>query len=247
MGYIVGLNALVFVLNLYDGTGQFINRLTLNPSLVMEGEVWRIITFLFIPPSASIIFIIFVLYFYFMIGTSLENRWGTFKFNLYYFLGTLGTIAAAFISGDSVNAVYLNLSLFLAFATLYPDYKILLFLIFPVKVKYLAYFNCIYYGYVLITAPLVGKIAVLMALVNYLIFFGSDIFRKISSKTRNLKRRREYKSKLNYGNNSETIHECTVCGLTEKDDPEMKFRYCTKCEGLHEYCSKHLNNHEHIE
>lgn len=240
MGYIVGLNALVFVLNLYDQTFELFSVLSLVPYRVLEGEVWRLVTFLFIPPTRSLIFIVFVLYFYFMIGTSLENYWGTFKFNFYYFLGALGTVAAAFITGAGVSPVYLNLSLFLAFATLNPNYTILVFFILPLKVKYLAYLSGAFLCFEFLTAPLAGKLAILVAVANYILFFGGDVFKRIKS----VYRRHEYKSSVKQGQR-ETFHRCTVCGITEKDDPDMRFRYCTKCSGTYEYCSEHLQDHEH--
>ncbi|MFW5995639.1 MAG: rhomboid family intramembrane serine protease [Halanaerobiaceae bacterium] len=240
MGYIVGLNALVFLLSIYDRSGQFMNSLTLIPYRVLEGEIWRLVTFLFIPPTRSPIFIIFILYFYFMVGNSLENQWGTFKFNFYYFLGALGTVFAAFITGDGVNAVYLNLSLFLAFATLNPDFTILLFFVLPVKMKYMAYFTGIYLGYEILVSSLPVKAAVVVALTNYLLFFGGGFINRLQAKSR----RRKYRSRIEKSKR-DTVHRCTVCGLTEKDDPDMRFRYCTKCNGTYEYCSEHLENHKH--
>jgi hypothetical protein len=192
MTYIVGISAGVYII-------QNILRIPLTyylafiPELIMEGQVWRIITFIFIPPSASMIFIIFVFYFYYMIGNTLENEWGTFKFNLYYLFGMLGTIIAALITGYGTS-VYLNLSLFLGFAYLFPNIEILLFFIIPVKIKWLAYLNWAFFILNLITGTMGERVAIIASLINFFIFFGKDFIdyikfqRKYGSNRRNFKR-----------------------------------------------------------
>jgi membrane associated rhomboid family serine protease len=179
MQYIVILNAAVYLLTFADRSGKFINLLTLRPSLVLQGEVWRLLTYIFVPPATSPLWIVFILYFYYMVGTGLENEWGTFKFNVYYLAGMLATTVAAFITGAGATALYLNLSLFLAFAHIYPDFEILLFLILPVKVKYLAMLNWAFIGYTLLFAYLPLKILAIVPIANYFLFFGKDIYRKI--------------------------------------------------------------------
>lgn len=243
MFYVISITGFVYILNFIYAPGNLISKLTLEPSLVAKGEVWRIFTFIFIPPSTSLIFIIFVLYFYYIIGASLENQWGSFKFNAYYFMGMIGTIIAAFISNMPVSSTYINLSLFLAFAYLFPNYEVLLFFILPIKIKYLGWINWIFIVYTIIFKPLPLKIAAITSLINYFIFFGKDIVLNIKGK------KNVYKNRKRLHNNIPkdiTIHRCTICGITEKDDPSMEFRYCSKCEGDHEYCMKHLKNHKHI-
>jgi len=217
--------------------------LILDPSMVMKGEVWRLITFIFVPPQTSILWIFFILYMSFLIGSSLEREWGSFKFNVYYFMGVIGTIIAAFIGGNPVTAVYLNLSLFLAFAMIYPDYEILLFFILAVKVKYLAWIEMAFIGLTLITAPVSLKLAAVASLFNYLIFFGKDIYIGIKNKRRVSHNKELYRPKAS---EKDCFHKCTVCGITEKEDPKMDFRYCSTCEGNYEYCMEHLKNHQHI-
>lgn len=241
--YIVGLNGFVFLLMMLDTTGTYVQKLMLIPSLVMRGQVWRLITYIFIPPSTSVIFIIFALYFYYMIGTALEQEWGSFRFNLYYVIGMIGTTAAAFITGGGTTSTYLNLSLFLAFARLYPDYEVLLFFFVPVKMKYLAWFNWILIGYTLLFEPVISlKVAAVASLINYFVFFGKDIVTR-SKRTRTVySNRRRFQESIPIKTN---FHRCEVCGITEKDNPNMEFRYCSTCKGLHEYCMDHLRNHEH--
>ncbi len=243
MYYIVTINFFTYLLMYFDKSNTFINKLLLNPALVMKGEVWRLITFIFVPEPMSPFWIIIALYFYFLAGRGLEQEWGSFKFNIYYIFGIIGTILSAFISGASVTATYINLSLFLAFARIYPDYEVLLFFILPIKVKYMAYFNWAIIIYSIITVPQISyKIAAVVVIINYFIFFGKDIMVNGINRNKSYKRRREFESKIQY---KDTIHRCTVCGLTEKDDPDMEFRYCSKCNGYYEYCSKHLKDHEH--
>lgn len=240
MTYIISLNALVYLLT--SVLKVPVNSLILYPSLILKGEIWRLVTYIFIPPSASPIWIIFILYFYYMIGNSLEHEWGSFKFNIYYLMGMLGTTIAAFISGAGTTATYLNLSLFLAFAYIYPNYEILLFFILPIKIKYLAWLNWFYIGFTILFQPLPLKLAAIVSIINYFVFFGKDIF----TGAKNRKHVYANRKKFNYDVPKKSyIHKCTVCGITEKDNPDMEFRYCSKCEGDYEYCMEHLHNHDH--
>jgi hypothetical protein len=242
--YIVGLNGFVYLLTLIEPTGTYVRKLMLVPALVLRGEIWRLITYVFIPPSTSPLWIIFVLHFYYMIGTSLEAEWGSFKFNLYYLIGMLGTTLAAFLSlTGATTSVYLNLSLLLAFARMFPDYELLLFFILPLKVKYLAVAEWVFIGFTVLTAPAPAKIAALASVINYFVFFGKDILFGLKLGRQSYNKRKEFRGKLIKMPN---MHKCTICGITEHDDPDMEFRYCSKCEGDYEYCMKHLKDHEHI-
>lgn len=244
MTYIVGITGFVYLVsNFLDTSGTFIEKLILYPEAIMRGEIWRLITYIFIPPASSPIFVIFALYFYYIIGTSLEHAWGSFRFNLYYLLGMIGTTIAALITGYG-TPLYLNLSLFLAFAYIYPNYEVLLFFILPIKIKYLAYINWGFIVVTIITQPLPDKAAAIASLVNYFIFFGKDIF--IHAKIRNHahKNKKDFKSKVIELRPLQ--HKCTVCGITPEDDPNMEFRYCSECDGLKCYCMNHIKNHEHI-
>lgn len=172
--YIVFLNAVVYVLMLIPGSNLH-SRLVLVPELVLRGEIWRLISYIFIPPASSPIFILFTLYFYYMVGTNLEAVWGSFRFNLYYFIGMLGTTIAIFITGGVATPTYINLSLFLAFAYLYPDHQLLLFFILPIKMKYLAYLNWAIIGYSVLTQPIPYKVAAVVSVINFFLFFGPDM------------------------------------------------------------------------
>jgi hypothetical protein len=247
MIYITGLNGLVALLMIVSqnipNAGDIVSKLYLIPYLVTHGEVWRLVTFLLIPPSTSPIWLIFVLYFYYMIGNTLEHEWGSFKFNIYYLIGILGTIAAAFLGTGVTTSMYLNFSLIFAFAYLFPNYQILIFFIIPVKMKYLAWAYLALLVVTFIGSPVVGLITIIGSALNFLLFFGKDIFYRISTGRKVHQNRRNFESqkpKVIY------IHRCAVCGRTERDDKSLEFRYCMDCEGDHEYCMEHLQTHEHI-
>jgi len=244
--YIVGINALVYILRYGMPQSDAASKLWLHPHLVLQGEVWRLVTWIFVPPSTSLIWIFFVLYFLYMVGIGLEREWGSFRFNVYYLTGMAATVLAAFIVGKGATAIYLNLSLFLAFAHIYPDFEILLFFLLPVKVKYLAWVNWAFIVVTVLTAPLPGKAAALVSVANYFLFFGADIINSARNRGSTLQRRRSFTAKVEKGSSGKgTMHRCAVCGLTENDDPGMDFRYCSTCEGHYEYCMKHLKEHEH--
>lgn len=246
MIYIVALNGLValltYLFSYYNKELIILSKMSLDIPMVMKGEVWRLVTFLFIPWTTSPVWLLFTLYFYYMIGTSLEHEWGSFKFNVYYLVGVLGTIGVAFISGSG-SSTLLDLSLVLAFAYLYPNYQILLFFFIPVKIKYLAILYAIGLGVMILGSPLYGFITVLGSMINFILFFGKDILARIGMGRRVYYNRREFESKIP---KDITIHRCTICGRTEKDDKNLEFRYCSDCDGDYEYCMEHLENHVHV-
>jgi len=203
MYYIIGITLAVYIVQYVLNISAY-RYLAFIPGLIMKGQVWRIITFIFIPPASSIVTIAFVMYFYYMMGTTLENEWGTFKFNIYYLFGMIGTIIAAFLTGDGTS-VYLNLSLFLAFAYLFPDIEILLFFILPVKVKWIAYMDWAYFIFSLIFCTMSTRVAAIASLINFFIFFGDDFInyikhqRKYGATRRNFKREmKKYKDGWKY-------------------------------------------------
>lgn len=185
--------ATVFLLDLYLAAAKgisFSSYLAFDRAAIFQGQIWRILTFIFIPPDSSIVFIVFSLYFYWLIGSALENQWGSFRFNIFYLCGMLGTIAAGLITGYAANE-YLNLSLFFAFALIYPNFQIMLFFLIPVKVKYLAFFDAAYFIFMLIVGSWRMKIVIVVALANILLFFGRDFTDKIKNMWRRYKYRRD--------------------------------------------------------
>ncbi len=156
-------------------TGAVMQLLSFDRDRILSGEVWRLISFVFLPPNSSILFILFALYFYYLIGTTLENRWGSRRFNLYYLIGILGSILGGFLFGYNTNT-FLNLSLFLAFAMLYPDFEILLFFILPVKMKYIALLDAALILYQFIVGSLAEKGLILLSMLPLFLFFYRDMY-----------------------------------------------------------------------
>lgn len=171
------------------------SALSLNMNMVFSGQVWRLVTFVFVPPNNMILWVFVTLYFYYFIGTSLENAWGSSKFTLFYLFGVVGAIIAALISGYGDN-MYLNLSLFLAFAATYPDQELLLFFVLPIKVKYLAYVDLAILLLSFISGSWTVKAAIAFSLLNLLLFFGDDIFRKAHDFIKYGKQRRNFRKSV---------------------------------------------------
>ena len=242
MKYIVILNAITLVaVNMFP---SLYGQIVFVPSLILSGQVWRLVSFLLIPPGTSLVFTAIALYFYYIIGEALERTWGPFKFNLYYFLGVLLLIVAGFATNSMVTPVLLNLSLFLAFAKEYPNEEFLLFFILPIKAKYLAYVDWAYIAFMFLGGGLDAKTMAVAAITNYLLFYWRDIlnsFKRGKMRSANKKRLQHQIIPADF-----TYHRCHVCGRTEKGNPELTFRYCNQCSGDYEFCNDHIFNHEHV-
>lgn len=202
MKYIVFGMALIFLLSyLFPYAVATENEMTiqymfdLRRDRILDGQVWRLITFLFLPPITRPFWIILSLYFYYSIGRELENKWGSAKFNLYYLIGVLGVIVSAMTTGYSMNT-YLNYSLFFAYAILFPNTEFYLFFIIPIKVKYLALFNAVFYIYVLFVGTLQQRVAILIVLVQLTLFFGDDFFKIIRVKVTTYGVRKNFKRNM---------------------------------------------------
>lgn len=270
MFYIIVLYGVGFVLNLLNPT-FYLYYLSLDIEAILSGQVWRLVTFIIQPPDTSLLFVLFTLYLYYMIGSALEHAWGAFRFNLYFVMGVLFHVVAAFlvyfIWGISLpmGTYYLNMSLFFAYAAIYPNQQFYLFFVIPIKVKWLAWIDAAYFGYTILQAFLpayggaggaVGLIykgwalEAFVSLLNFLIFFLlTRNYRKISPKEvrrRQTYRREVYEARQTRQYEDGARHRCTVCGRTELTNPELEFRYCSKCNGAYEYCQDHLFTHEHI-
>jgi len=215
----------------------------LSANLLMSGEWWRIFTLPFDPPRQSLIFTLIAWYFFYMLGSTLEQHWGAFRYNAYLFFGCAITLAASFlVPGYAVSNAFLAGSVFLAFATLFPEYEILLFFVLPVKIKWLALFTWLGYAYQLVFGDWATRLMVLAATANYLVFFAGDIYRNAKYGRRQLVKRVVGMPQKPQG----LSHRCTTCGITDKTDPDMDFRYCPKCNGQHGYCREHIFSHDHV-
>lgn len=192
MTYVVISMGAVFVLDLIAPMMNVSGMLALSRSAVLRGQIWRLVTFIFLPPNSSVIWILFSLYFYWMIGTALESTWGSAKFTLFYLIGLIGNVIAAMIGGYADNT-FLNLSLFLAFAALNPNYQLMIFMIIPVKIKYLALLDAALYLYAFIVGGWSTKLMILLSLANLILFLGGDIMNTIRQESRYWKTRRNFR------------------------------------------------------
>ncbi len=267
MNFVIGLYVVGFIITLINP--NLIYYLTLDIDKVLQGQVWRLVTFLIQVPSLSgisLFFILIEMYLYYMIGNSLERAWGTFRFNLYFFSGILFNILATVViytvTGISATfgLTFINQAMFFAFAALYPDVQLLLMYVLPIKVKYLAYIYALVYAFEVYSAIQDRKyavgIAMVIAILNFLIFFfATRNYKRISPKE--YKRRANYKRQVRNAHNPDNViqfqgrstvtrHKCAVCGRTELDDDNLEFRFCSKCDGNYEYCMEHLYTHEHV-
>ena len=249
--------------------------LMLDPFLVLKGQVWRLVTWILIPPdSSNIFFVLITLYLYYSLGGLLERIWGTYKYNVYLFSGLLFTILGAFVlcgysvlmgaqptiytglyllnNGSAVyfgqfSTYYINMSIFLACAASIPDVQVLLMFIFPIKVKWLG----IVYGIILLVNCIQGGIAtwivVIFSLLNFLVFFLRSKG-KMHMSVGQIKRQQEFHQKMRSAGQTKGItrHKCAICGRTELDGDDLEFRFCSKCNGNYEYCQYHLFTHEHV-
>jgi len=219
-------------------------RIALLPAAVLAGEVWRLFTFLLLPPNAHPVFIAFAWYLFYLFGSALEGYWGVFRYNLFIFLGWALTVAVAFLfPADYATNLFLAGSVFLAFAFLNPDFEMLLFFILPVKIKWLALIQWLGYGYALLFGTWPVRLAVLAAIGNFLVFFTGEIIERIKTG----RRRMDYQARQAAArrDEKEPRHRCHVCGKTDLTHPQMDFRYCSKCAGDECYCTEHLATHVH--
>ena len=222
---------------------------TLEPALILHGQIWRLISWILIPPGGGVFTLVIMSLLYYSLGNSLENAWGAFRFNVYIFSGILCTVIGAFILyfisggaygiGGYFSTYYINLSIFLAFAVSYPEMELLLYMVIPIKIKWLAILYAVMIGIQVLTGGTVTRVAIIASLFNFFVFYIS------TRKGRpNIVKQKAEQPQKTYENGAH--HKCAVCGRTELDDPNLEFRYCSKCNGNYEYCQDHLFTHEHI-
>ncbi len=251
-----------------------LNYLYLNPyEILFHGQVWRLVTWLIVPPSGFDLFTLLMLYFYYSLGTTLERTWGTYRYNVYIFSGILFTILGAFLlfgytavvqseaerelalyltwgmnttlnPAPRFSTYYVNMSIFLAFACTYPNMQVMMFFLIPVRIKILG----IIYGALLVYQFLTGSIAtqfvIAASLMNFIVFFITGRG-KVHLSPKQVKRRQEFKREVKKTTKT-TRHKCAICGRTEETNPELEFRFCSKCEGNYEYCQDHIFTHTHV-
>lgn len=264
MIYLIAAYCIGFVI--YTVNPNFMLMLTLSPYHILHGQVWRLITWILMPTDTRVFSLLIMALLYYQLGSALERSWGTFRFNVYIFGGMLFTVIGAFIlygiyavagtgSLETISLIssltfttnYINLTIFLAFAVMYPEMQILLFFIIPVKMKWMAVVYAVLIAINLILTSWGGRIAIIMSILNFLIFFLSTRnYRRISPKE--IHRKQVFKAQMREPRRGSMVtkHKCAVCGRTELDDPNLEFRFCSKCDGNYEYCQDHLFTHQHI-
>jgi hypothetical protein len=266
---VVAGNILVFLLSLFGGVGQnFLNLLYFNADSILRGQVWRLVTFVFIPLNGNnILFFAISLYFYYFIGTTLERQWGSGKFTIYYLSGIVLLIIygfvcelllskwfmAAFFAGSMISASYLNLSMFFVFATFYPNMRVLFMFFIPVKIKWLAILDLVFFAVEIIRlrADFPINLLPVVCLLHYFLFCGGwliDYIRpsRIKTKANTVSFKREVKKAHQQQEARGSVRRCAVCGKTEADYPNLEFRYCSRFEGYHCFCEEHIGNHVHF-
>ena len=268
--YIIGAYIIGYLLSI--AAPSVLQNLGLNVSMILRGQIWRLVTWIFYPPSSGslLLFVLMIFFFYYPLGTSLERTIGTFWYNFYIWGGIILTVIGAFIvhfiwggrydlyAGFFYSTYYIALSIFLAYAALYPEHQILLWFVIPLKMKWMAWvdiaimlydiYRYLRAGYSFMIVPIVA------ALLNFLIFFlmmRNDL-QRFSPKE--IKRKREFRKAMRpqseatgHSGGPVTKHKCAICGRTELDDPDLEFRFCSRCKGNYEYCQDHLFTHTHIQ
>ncbi len=225
---------------------SILERIQFLPAEIFSGEVWRLLTFLFNPPTTNFVFALLFWYLFFVMGTTLEANWGAFRFNAFLLIGYLASVVAAFTiyftTGINLPATngFLYGTIFLAFARLHPDYVLYLMFVLPVKIKWLAMMQWILYGFELANGNAMTRGMIVASVANFFIFFGAEIWDNL----KNGRRRMKFQTRTMRPNNR-LIHKCVICGLTSEASPQAQFRYCSKCDGELCYCPEHLQNHEH--
>lgn len=262
----------------------FFTYLYLNPyEIIHHFQIWRLVTWLIVPPDSFDFWTLLMLYFYYSIGTSLERTWGTYRYNVYIFSGILFTAVGAFIlygvssllGAQSLglwmtvdgyityptmfSTYYVNMSIFLAYAATFPDYEVLLFFILPIKVKFLG----IIYGAMLVYQFIVGygtssalfyynlgiRFVITASLLNFVVFFFTSR-KKVRRGPIKIIRQQAVKQQPRHETKKSsgiTRHKCAICGRTDETNPELEFRFCSKCNGNYEYCQDHLFTHTHVQ
>jgi len=270
MRIVLGGQLLIFLLSMFLPNTAALSFLTFDLAHLLKGEVWRLVTWVFMPTSYQPLTFVISLFCYYSIGITLERSWGTAKFNLYYFSGiavsVLAVVLASLISGfwgwSLASPASLHMTLFMALATLYPEAVFNLWVIvFPIRVKakWLAIFYTVFFIFGLVDAvfrlDVVGIVLPIVSVLNFLVFFWPDFMNMLGVQTQRMRHQTSAKT-INFKTaaykqqKKEAArgyrHKCTVCGRTDADFPDLEFRYCSRCAGYHCYCADHIFDHEHF-
>ena len=264
MLYISLGTAVVYLMSNIFGNTYLYGLLYFDRNLILHGQIWRLFTYPLTYYNSNLLLTAIALLCYYSLGRAMENIWGTLRFNLFYLTGVVMMDVYCLIFGGYASVSYLNMSLFLSYATLYPDAHFLLFFIIPIKAWIFALFDLALVLIGLVSNPFPYNLFSVISLANYFLFFGKDVLNVVPVSWR-ANARRLFRKKPK-GQKGRTIdfnagsyeashatpkapytHRCTVCGRTDVSNPELEFRYCSKCKGYYCYCQDHINNHSHIQ
>ena len=286
MLYIVIGSAIVYLLSLINGGSALYELLRFDKALILKGQIWRLITYVFTyAPGSNPVLILVGLYFFYHLSRSIEMVMGTLKFNLFYFSGMLMMDVFAMIFCPTADimiadmafpadyfsyviygnmALYLHMSLILLFATTNPQAQFLIFFIIPVRAWIIGMLDLLLLiiSVINMTIPIPlfpHNLFPLVGVLNYLVYVGKDVLNLFPFlQGIRLRKSRQSKPKTGTipfgkkpagtaGEKAAYTHRCTVCGRTDVSDPDLEFRYCSRCNGYYCYCQDHINNHSHIE
>jgi len=263
MMYIALGTAVVYIMSEMSGNYFLYNLLYFDRQRILQGEIWRLITYPLTYRIENLLLMAVSLFVYYSLGRAMESIWGTLRFNLFYLTGVLMMDVYCMIFGGTASVAYLNLSLFLSYATLFPDAQFLLFFIIPVKAWIFALFDLAIVVLDLITYPFPYNLFSVISLANYFLFFGKDVLNvlplswRIKAKN-SFRKQPQQKPKVipfdaasrggtKTAPQANYTHRCTICGRTDVSNPELEFRYCSRCRGYYCYCEDHISNHSHIQ
>ena len=265
MLYICLGTALVYYMTQFTENTILYQYLVFDRALILQGQVWRLISYPLTYYVGNPLLMAIFLFCYYSIGRAMENSWGTCRFNLFYLCGVVMMDVYCMIFGCQADVYYLNLSLFLSYATMYPQAQFLVMFIIPVKAWILALLDLALILLGFFTSSFPYNLFSIISIANYFLFFGADVLNIIPMSWRaNFRRLFRKKSKTSgpkvipfpkAGSYEASVarpqapytHRCTVCGRTDVDSPDLEFRYCSRCNGYHCYCEDHISNHAHIE
>ncbi len=257
--------AVVYLMSEMSGNYLLYNLLYFDRNLILQGQIWRLFTYPLTYRVSNLLLMAVSLLCYYSLGRAMENIWGTLRFNLFYLTGVFMMDIYCMLFGGTASVTYLNLSLFLSYATLYPDAHFLLFFIIPVKAWIFALVDLLMVLMSLVTDPFPYNFFAVISLANYFLFFGKDVLNVLPMSWR-ANFRRLFRKKAATQKKVKVIpfdagsyeashtapkapytHRCTVCGRTDVSNPELEFRYCSRCKGYYCYCEDHISNHSHIQ
>ena len=255
IGYVVQLTA--------PGLMSYMN---FDMGSILHGQLWRVVTWIFTPTASLDVFGILFLFCVLMWGSSLESMLGTFRMNVFLWgsvilcdiVGAIVYVVTRILLGYGfspyLSTYYILMSMLLALAMCMPEGEVRLYFVLPIRMKWMAFVYGLFIAWDIVSylrvGLWVGVVPIVASLLNFVIFYFStrDMNRY---NPKEIHRRQQFKkamapSRTGSGPDGIAKHKCAICGRTEKDDPNLEFRFCSRCNGNYEYCQDHLFTHEHV-